>query len=225
MGSSFHVKRLADDAARFGLSLSEQQVDRLTSFLDLLRERAVAAGLVAASDKDRLYQRHLLDCLRAASLFRDSDRQACDLGSGAGLPGIVLATALPQCRFFLIESKRLAAGFQELAAERLQLDNVTVVIDRIEAVKLQADVATARALAPPGRSWARAHPLLRPGGRLIYFGVARPRQDLLAGLQVPEPPASVQTVSAVENFPPLVIMSRGGGLAQSPAPQTGPAST
>jgi 16S rRNA (guanine527-N7)-methyltransferase len=164
---SFHVKHLPEDAARLGLSLSPLQVERLRSFLELLRERAIPAGLVAASDQKRLYQRHLLDCLRAASLFQADDQKACDLGSGAGLPGIVLATALPRCRFFLIESRRLAAGFQELAVERLRLDNVSVVVDRIESVRPQADVATARALAPPARSWAQAPPLLRRGGRLF----------------------------------------------------------
>lgn len=225
MATSFHVKRLTEDAVRLGFSLSGLQVERLTAFLGLLRERAIPAGLVSASDRDRLYQRHLLDSLRAASLFQADDSKACDLGSGAGLPGIVLATALPRCRFFLIESRRLAAGFQELVVERLRLDNVSVVIDRIETVRLQADVATARALAPPARSWAQAHPLLRPGGRLIYFGGAGYGDDLLEQLQVPEPPASVQTVPAVETFSPLVIMSRGGDLAQSPAPQTGPGST
>jgi 16S rRNA (guanine527-N7)-methyltransferase len=201
------VKHLARDAAGFGVTLSDQQVDRLQAFLQLLRERAIPAGLVAASDRERLYPRHLLDCLRAAGLFEDSDRQACDLGSGAGLPGVVLAAALPRCRFLLVESKHRAAGFLEMAVERLQLDNVTLVVGRVDDVRLQADVATARAFAPPGRSWAAAHPLLRPGGRLFYFASAS-TGDLAARLTEPEPPAAVRTTPALETFSPLVIMSR-----------------
>lgn len=208
--SSFHVKRLPQDAARFGLTLNDRQVDRLGAFLQLLQDRAIPAGLVAASDRERLYPRHLLDCLRAASLFEDTDRQACDLGAGAGLPGVVLAAALPQCRFVLIESKRRAAGFLELVVERLHLDNLTVAVDRVEDVRIQADVAMARAFGPPQRSWASAHPLLRPGGRLIYFSgrEVASSTDLASSLEVPEPPASVRMAAPVENFAPLVIMSR-----------------
>jgi 16S rRNA (guanine527-N7)-methyltransferase len=206
--SPFHVKHLPRDAARFGLTLSDQQVDRLRTFLRLLRDRAIPSGLVAASDRNRLYSRHLLDCLRAAGLFKETDLRACDLGPGAGLPGVVLAVALPGCRFALIESKRRAAGFLELAVERLDLKNVEVVVARVEDVRQQVDVATARAFAPPERSWAAAHPVLRPGGRLIYFGGGGLADDPIERLDEPEPPASIRLASPVDSFAPLVIMSR-----------------
>jgi 16S rRNA (guanine527-N7)-methyltransferase len=184
---------------------------RLTSFGVLLRERAIPLGLVAEGDRDRVWERHIEDCLRATAAFRNEDRVAYDLGSGAGLPGIVLACALPDRRFRLIEPRRRAAAFLELTVERLYLENVEVVMARVEDLSEPADVATARAFAPFERAWPAAFPLLRPGGRLVYFageGLEEPAAHARA-LSTPEPPAEVEVIEPVDSWGPLVIMSRG----------------
>jgi 16S rRNA (guanine527-N7)-methyltransferase len=177
-----------------------------------LQDRAIPLGLVAASDADRLYERHLLDCLRAAWAFRPEDGVAFDVGSGAGLPGIVLACVFPQRRFRLVEPRRRAAAFLELAVDRLGLDNVDVAIRRAEDVDDHADVVTARAFAPLHRTWATAVPLLRPGGRLVHFAGQRLRDPATAarGIRDPEPADRVDIIPAVESFTAIVMMARRG---------------
>jgi 16S rRNA (guanine527-N7)-methyltransferase len=177
----------------------------------LLEQRAIPLGLVAEADRDRLWERHIEDCLRATAAFRPEDRVAYDLGSGAGLPGIVLACALPDRRFRLIEPRRRAAAFLELAVERLGLGNVEILMARAEELLEPADVATARAFAPLERAWPTAFPLLRSGGRLVYFageGIEDPA-TLAWSLTTPEPPAEVEVTEPVDSWGPLVIMSRG----------------
>jgi 16S rRNA (guanine527-N7)-methyltransferase len=184
---------------------------RLRSYADLLVQRAIPTGLVAEADRDRVWERHIEDCLRATAAFRPVDRVAYDLGSGAGLPGIVLACALPDRRFRLVEPRRRAAAFLELAVERLRLENVDVLITRAEELDEPADVATARAFAPLDRAWSAAHRLLRPGGRLVYFageGMTDPAARARSTVS-PEPPAEVEVLERVDSGPPLVIMSRG----------------
>lgn len=183
--------------------------DPLATYAELLLDRAIPMGLVAEADRDRIRERHIVDCLRAATLFDPGDRSAYDLGSGAGLPGIVLAIAVPGCRFGLIEPKTRAAAFLELAAERLGLDNVDVITQRAEAVAGHADVVTARAFAPPEGSWAAAHPLLRPGGRLIYFAGKGFQAEAVREIDNPEPPAEVRLEAVIEKHGPLAIMVRG----------------
>ena len=183
----------------------------MRSYADLLVQRAIPTGLVAEADRDRVWERHIEDCLRATAAFRPEDRVAYDLGSGAGLPGIVLACALPDRRFRLVEPRRRAAAFLELAVERLRLENVEVLITRAEELEEPADVATARAFAPLDRAWSAAHRLLRPGGRLVYFAGGGMRDPAVHARSMisPEPPAEVEVIERVDSGAPLVIMSRG----------------
>jgi 16S rRNA (guanine527-N7)-methyltransferase len=184
---------------------------RLRSYADLLVQRAIPLGLVGEADRDRLWERHIEDCLRAMAAFRPEDRVAYDLGSGAGLPGIVLACALPDRRFRLVEPRRRAAAFLELAVERLRLENVELLITRAEELDEPADVATARAFAPLDRAWSAAHRLLRSGGRLVYFAGGGMKDPAVHARSMvsPEPPAEVEVIERVDSGAPLVIMSRG----------------
>ena len=163
---------------------------------------------MSEGDREGIVERHIVDSLRAAKLFGPSDRLAVDVGSGAGLPGLVLAIALPRTRFRLIEPKKRAAGFLELAVDRLGLDNVDVITQRVEDVAAESDVATARAFAPVDRSWEAACRLLRPGGRLIYFAGQRFREEQAREIDKPEAPAEVRLEAVIENNRPLVIMWR-----------------
>jgi 16S rRNA (guanine527-N7)-methyltransferase len=182
----------------------------LAEYESLLGSRAVPVGLVAESDADRLGERHVRDSLRAAAVLSDSDSLVSDIGSGAGLPGLVLAIARPDIRVVLIEPKQRAVGFLELAIDRLGLSNVEVRAERIEDVDLEADAATARAYGSLERSWQAACKVLRPGGRLIYFageGLGDP-EGVATAVTDPEQPESVLVERVVAGSSPLVIMTR-----------------
>jgi 16S rRNA (guanine527-N7)-methyltransferase len=201
------VKQIQGDAHRLGIELNAAQAKQMADYQELLQQRAFSAGLIANSDRECLYERHLLDSLRAASIFRRSDSLAYDLGSGAGLPGIVLAIALPGCRFVLAETRSRRAGFLELAMDRLGLGNVAVHAGTAESLPKGADVITARAFAALERSWAVAAALLHPGGRLIYFageGLPDPER---AAREVPGPPRRVRVDPVLETSSPLVMMT------------------
>ncbi|MGH2691680.1 MAG: 16S rRNA (guanine(527)-N(7))-methyltransferase RsmG [Actinomycetota bacterium] len=190
--------------------LSDTQESALGEYESLLRDRGVAIGLVAASDADRMGERHVRDSLRVAALFSDDDSLVCDIGSGAGLPGIVLAIARPDIRFVLVEPRTRAVGFLELAADRLGLGNVEVRAERVEEVELAADVATARAYGSIAKSWNAACRVLRPGGRLIYFaGEAMTDPEAAArSITAPQRADSVLVERVVAGSSPLVIMTR-----------------
>lgn len=200
------VNRLRSQASALGVELPEHAARSLVRLEQLLRERAVPAGMIAARDLDRLRERHVLDCLRAATVLRDEDEEAIDLGSGAGLPGLVIAIAVPRVAVTLVERRQRRAGFCELAAERLGLASVRVIAARIEDVAgRRADVCFARALAPLDEAWRLAEPLLREGGRLVFF----------AGRRTPGPftAPGARCLSTVETpvlagSGPLVIMGR-----------------
>ena len=194
-------------AEAIGVGLSDEAVDRLLLYEGLLLERAVPLGFVAASDAARLLERHILDSLRAAAVVEEGDRTALDLGSGAGLPGIVVGIARPNLLLRLAESQRRRVAFLELVVERLGLSGVEAVPGRLEDLPGEgsADLAFARALGPPERSWSLAAPLLHAGGRLVYFAGSASEPDLsVPGTSRVER----REFPALESSGSLVIMTR-----------------
>ena len=158
------------DAAGFAelVPVSRETLERLTLHLDLLRHWQKAINLVGASTLADPWRRHVLD---SAQLYRHLPAGCAtlaDLGSGAGLPGLVLA-AMGVPLVHLVEADRRKAQFLREASRQMGLAGVTVHPVRIEALSLQVDAVTARALAPLDRLVPLARPLLRPGGRLVLL--------------------------------------------------------
>ncbi len=196
--------RLLRQASSLEVILTDRQAQQILAFEGLLRDRAIPSGLVAEGDAERLRERHILDCLRAAVTVRAGDSDAYDLGAGAGLPGLAVAVACPSVLVCLVEPRRRGVAFLELAIERLGLPNAVVVRARAEELERPADLCFARALAPLGACWRLAERLLRPGGRLVYF----------SGSELAGPPvvggasAELLRTPALESAGPLVIMAR-----------------
>ncbi len=196
---------LIRQAEGLGVSLDEGIADRLLALERLLLDRAVPKGLIARTDAHRVRTRHVLDCLRAVRAIERRDETAYDLGSGAGLPGLVVAIAAPALQIRLVDVRRRKAAFAELAIERLGLANASVEVRRIEELGDPVDLCFARALAPLPEAWTLAERVLRPEGRLVYFAGARARAPFWA------PGARcVATLSTpvLERSGPLVIMAR-----------------
>ena len=195
---------LLGQAAELGVPLDASRAATLIRYEDLLARRAVPLGAIARSDATRIRDRHILDCLRAAPLVYEHE-VACDLGSGAGLPGIVVAVAEPRVRVLLLESRAKRAAFLELAVQELGLSNADVVVGRAEELGREVDACFARAFAPLPGTWSVARTILRPAGRLVYFAGAE-----LGVPVVPDGAAldAVLRTPVLESAGPLVIMTR-----------------
>lgn len=125
-------------------------------------------GLIGPLELPRLWSRHILNCGIVAPLLTG---RVGDVGSGAGLPGLVLAIARPDVEFVLIEPmERRTAWLNDQVAE-LGLTNVTVVRDRAEDVRRDVllDQVTARAVSALKKLIPMTAPLVRPGGELVLM--------------------------------------------------------
>jgi 16S rRNA (guanine527-N7)-methyltransferase len=195
---------LRSQADALAISLTPEAEEALLAYERLLQEPGLDAGVVAASDRSRIRTRHIVDSLRAVEAIRPGDVDAYDLGSGGGLPGVVVAAVLPHLRVGLVETRRRRVAFLELVLERLGLPNATVIPSRIEDLTEPVDVCFARALAPLPESWSLARGLLRPGGRLVYFA-GKGADPVVA---VPERARlEVRATPVLESTGPLVIMT------------------
>ena len=195
---------VAAAAAGLGVPLPPARVAMLTGFAGLLLERGIPAGIVSEGDRGRIWERHIFDSLRCAALVRQ-DRQALDLGSGGGLPGIPLAIGCEQLTVGLVERRRSRVAFLELVIAELGITNAHAILGGTEQLKKAVDLSTARAFASAEDSWGHAVRLLRPGGRLIYFG-GKGFEGLgqLPGMRGYE----VVTSPVLATSGPLVIMTR-----------------
>jgi len=138
-------------------------------YAELLAEAGVQRGLIGPREVPRLWERHLLNCAVLSEVV-PAGVSVCDVGSGAGLPGIPLALVREDLKITLLEPLLRRTNFLTEVVELLGLDHVTVVRGRAEEVmgKLPpVHVVTARAVAPLDRLAAWGIPLLRPYGEML----------------------------------------------------------
>ena len=148
-------------------AISAEAETRLRLFATMLLRWTKRINLISRNDQPHVWERHVMDCLRLLQFVPTGTDRAIDLGSGAGLPGMVLAIATG-IRFELIESDRRKAAFLTEAAAATAAP-VTVHCGRIEATTIApAPLVTARALAPLPALLDLAVPLLAPGGMLLF---------------------------------------------------------
>jgi len=137
-------------------------------YAELLATEGVLRGLIGPREAPRLWDRHLLNCAVLAEAIPHGVEVA-DVGSGAGLPGLVLAIQRPDLRITLIEPLLRRTTFLSEVVDDLGLDNVEVVRGRAETLHglRSFDVVTSRAVAPLGRLLEWSMPLVDPHGALI----------------------------------------------------------
>ena len=154
-------------------SAGEATVARLEALVALLRKWNSAINLVAPASLSDVWRRHVADSAQVFALRPAGARHWLDLGSGGGFPGLVVAIlaaeTAPELRVELVESDQRKCIFLETAARELGLD-VTVTRGRIEKIPpRQADVISARALAPLDRLCLYALRHLAPGGTCLFL--------------------------------------------------------
>jgi len=162
--------------AVFGPALADAE-----RYAQLLAGPAVERGLIGPHEVPRIWERHLLNSAAVAELV-PHPCSLIDLGSGAGLPGIVLALLLPDVQVTLLEPMLRRVTFLQECVDELKLPNARVMRGRAEdlAGRLSADVVTARAVAPLDRLAALALGLVRPGGLVLAIKGAGAGREVAA---------------------------------------------
>lgn len=171
-------QRLCAGLAALDIELDDTALARLLAYVDLLQRWNAAYNLTAVRDPAEMVTRHLLDSL-AILPFVQGDTLA-DLGSGAGLPGIPLAIAVPERDILLVDSNGKKARFLREAVRKLELTRVRVAESRVEAVQDSFDCITARAFASLVDMLAWGGHLLAPGGAWLALKGRFPQDELSA---------------------------------------------
>jgi 16S rRNA (guanine527-N7)-methyltransferase len=156
------------------------RIDLARSYTAELARRGEELGLIGPLELPRLWSRHILNCALLAPLLRPG--LTGDIGSGAGLPGLVLAIARPDVDFVLIEPMERRVDWLLGEVSRLQLGNTSVVRARAEDVKLASPLnqVTARAVTSLSKLIPATSHLLRSGSELLFLKGARVSEEMSA---------------------------------------------
>lgn len=171
--------RLPDKPPRPAAEVFGERLALAQQYAEILADSGVSHGLLGPRERARLWERHLFNCAVLESILPHRTRLV-DVGSGAGLPGLVLAVARPDLDVLLVEPMLRRTRWLESTAAELGLGNVTVLRGRAQDfhARLVAPVVTARAVARLGDLGAWCLPLLEPGGRLLAIKGASAEQEL-----------------------------------------------
>ena len=154
------------------------RIELARSYTAELARRGEELGLIGPLELPRIWSRHILNCVLIAPLLRPG--VVGDVGSGAGLPGLVLAIARPDVSFVLIEPMERRIEWLRSETGRLGLSNVSVVRARAEDARLDEPLTqvTARAVTALGKLIPATAPLVARGGELLFFKGARVAEEI-----------------------------------------------
>ncbi|MEP7207858.1 MAG: 16S rRNA (guanine(527)-N(7))-methyltransferase RsmG [Casimicrobiaceae bacterium] len=167
-----------------GVRVDSAAPSRFDAFLDLLEKWNRTYNLTAIRERERMVTHHLLDSLTVLPYLGSGGVRLLDVGSGAGIPGIPLAIAMPTLATTLVDSNHKKGTFMQQAVAELGLANVAVRVGRIEAIGTEAagqfDIVVSRAFSDLATFSAAALPALAPGGRLLAMKGVMPHEELAA---------------------------------------------
>jgi 16S rRNA (guanine527-N7)-methyltransferase len=165
-------------------SLFGAHIETARSFARELASKGEELGLIGPLEAQRLWTRHIVNSVLLAPLL--SSGVVGDVGSGAGLPGLVLAIARPDVSFVLIEPMERRVAWLLDESKRLELTNVTVLRARAEEARPQPllDQVTARAVSALSKLIPLCVPLVRAGGELLFFKGSSVNAEVSAATKV-----------------------------------------
>ena len=167
MNKDEFIRALSD----LGIKLNTKQLSQLDEYYRLLKEENKKYNLTSITDENQVYLKHFYDSLTISKIVELSDQKVCDIGTGAGFPGMVLKIAFPQLNITLVDSTTKKCSFLNKVILKLKLTNINVINERAEIysrnVREEYDIVTSRAVAPLTHLLEYSIPLLKVGGMYI----------------------------------------------------------
>lgn len=170
------------EVKKLGLSLEEHTLNKLDKYYQILKEENQKYNLTRIINEEEVYLKHFYDSLTIIKIVDLTNQSICDLGSGAGFPGLVLAICYPNASITLIEANTKKCNFLNLVKERLNLTNVTILNTRTEEYskinREKYDIVTARAVAPLKHLLEYGIPLVKVNGHFIAMKANTEKEEI-----------------------------------------------
>lgn len=159
------------EVEKLNITLTKDMLDKLEEYYKILVSENAKYNLTAITDKEQVYLKHFYDSLTLSKAIKLDNQVLCDIGTGAGFPGIVLKIVFPNLKVTLVDSTAKKCNFLNLVIDKLNLKDIVVINARAEdyskEVREKYDIVTSRAVAPLKHLLEYSIPLVKVNGTYI----------------------------------------------------------
>lgn len=164
-------EKFIEELLKLNIQINDIQLEKLEKYYEILERENKLYNLTAITEKESVFLKHFYDSLTIVKIIDLNDESLCDLGTGAGFPGMVLKIMFPNLKITLIDATLKKCNFLEKVIKELNLENIKVINARVEEyAKIERekyDIVTARAVAPLKHLLEYGIPLLKVNGTFI----------------------------------------------------------
>lgn len=160
-----------NELKKINISLTDTMLDQLDTYYELLVSENKKYNLTAITDKEQVYLKHFYDSLTLSKSIELDNQSLCDIGTGAGFPGMVLKIAFPNLNVTLVDATEKKCKFLKMVIDKLNLKGIEVINARAEEYSKEKreiyDIVTSRAVAPLKHLLEYSIPLVKVDGTYI----------------------------------------------------------
>lgn len=153
------------------INITPNQLNQLGKYYKILIKENNKYNLTSITDEQSVYLKHFYDSLTISKIINLEDQTLCDIGTGAGFPGVVLKIMFPNLKVTLVDATQKKCNFLELVIKELKLENIEVINERAEIfsknIREKYDIVTSRAVAPLKHLLEYSTPLVKKDGYYI----------------------------------------------------------
>ena len=159
------------ELAKLDITLTDNQLNQLEEYYNILVEENKKYNLTSITNKEDVYLKHFYDSLTISKIIKLDNQSICDIGTGAGFPGLVLKIAYPNLSVTLLDATEKKCNFLKMVIDKLNLKNIEVINERAEIYSKNNreiyDIVTSRAVAPLKHLLEYSIPILKINGLFI----------------------------------------------------------
>ncbi len=164
-------EKFIEELLKLNIQINDIQLEKLEKYYEILERENKLYNLTAITEKESVFLKHFYDSLTIVKIIGLNNESLCDLGTGAGFPGMVLKIIFPNLKVTLIDATLKKCNFLEKVIKELNLENIKVINARVEEyAKIERekyDIVTARAVAPLKHLLEYGIPLLKVNGIFV----------------------------------------------------------
>ena len=187
--SNYNLTKLNNGLKALNISSTDDQIDRLVRFYEMVVETNKVMNLTSITDWDEFVDKHFLDSLVLESVFPEVKdvNKAIDIGTGAGFPGIPLAIMYPNIEFTLLDTLTKRINFLDEVCKELELDNISLIAGRAEdygkdsSYREQYDLCVTRAVAEINVLSEFTIPFVKENGKIVFYKSNSVKEELEQG--------------------------------------------
>lgn len=193
-----------EELSKLNIDVTPLQLKQLEEYYQILIEENQKYNLTSITKKADVYLKHFYDCLTLSKIICLDNQKICDIGTGAGFPGIVLKIVYPNLKVTLVEATEKKCNFLKLVISKLELNNIEVINERAEIyskeVREKYDIVTSRAVAPLKHLLEYSIPLVKVDG--TYIAMKGDITSELEGIETYEQKLHIKEIQKITFYLP-----------------------